>query len=52
MAREVFVLASGRCSHAGCVFCGYGRITGERADSQTLKRKFDRFFSELKPGTD
>ncbi len=43
----VLILASGRCSHGRCFFCGYGRIRGEEPEAGKVRACFDRFFSTL-----
>jgi len=43
----VLILASGRCSHGKCFFCGYGRIRGFEPTSENVVECFRKFFDEL-----
>lgn len=51
MPEEILILKSGRCAWSKCLFCGYGSLQGQLLTTESLKRKFDFFFENLKPGT-
>ncbi|MBU0763186.1 MAG: DUF5591 domain-containing protein [Candidatus Altiarchaeota archaeon] len=42
------ILNFGRCSHGKCIFCGYGRIRGQKPDETDVNRCFDDFFDTVK----
>jgi hypothetical protein len=50
MSVKVFLLKFGRCSHAKCLFCGYGTMEGRRPDYRSLRKEIDDFFSSVAAG--
>ena len=51
MSEKILILKLGRCAWSKCLFCGYGSLQGQLPTTENLKRKFDSFFENLKPGT-
>ena len=47
MKTEILVLKYGKCSWSRCIFCGYGKITGKRADAKNIIFDFEKFFENL-----
>jgi len=45
--EATLILKSGNCSWRNCIFCGYGRIAGQKPTEENLTREFDNFFSSL-----
>jgi hypothetical protein len=50
MSTKIFLLKFGRCSHAKCLFCGYGTMEGKRCDYQSIRKEIDEFFSSVAAG--
>jgi hypothetical protein len=50
MAAKIFLLKYGRCSHAKCLFCGYGTMEGKRCDYYSISKEIDDFFSTVAAG--
>ncbi|MFH1055090.1 MAG: DUF5591 domain-containing protein [Candidatus Altiarchaeota archaeon] len=46
----VLILNSGRCNHARCFFCGYGRVRGIQPTAENVKECLRKFFSGLVEG--
>jgi hypothetical protein len=50
MSVKIFLLKFGRCSHAKCLFCGYGTMDGKRPDYSGIRKEVDDFFLNVAAG--